>query len=142
MKRLLYVSESNIEQAIAGKTISDIVAGAQVRNAQLHLTGALIFSNTYFAQVLEGPKGAVSQMMISIKADTRHRNINVVDESLINDRKFSDWKMAYHGPSQFVSRHVSRLLQPASLSEQIRASEWLTELALEFSRQTTTKRKH
>ena len=52
MQRLLYVSESRIDEADAQSVVSQIVAHAQLKNAQLGLTGALIFTGEHFAQVL------------------------------------------------------------------------------------------
>jgi hypothetical protein len=41
--------------------------------------------------------------------------------------------MAYFGPSQFVSRHVTRLLNDPSPSEYRRGADWLNDLLKEFS---------
>ncbi len=139
MKRLLYVSENRLEQWEANPAVSQIVADAQVRNSEFEITGALLFTGTYFAQILEGPSGSIEQLMSSIEGDPRHANIVIVDHSPIEARRFPDWKMAYQGPSQFVSRHVVRLLHSTSQSEQRRATEWLTELAHEFSTARTAR---
>ena len=133
LERLLYISESRIESLQTWPIVAEIIAGAQVRNEELGLTGALLFTGTYFAQILEGPTASITRLMRSLGNDIRHTNIVIVDRSFITGRKFSDWKMAYHGPSQFVSRHVARLLNSPSQSEHQRATEWLTELAHEFS---------
>lgn len=133
MERLLYISKSRIEHMDAAFLETEIVGGSRIKNATLDLTGALLFTGTYFAQILEGSAGSIDQLMFSIHGDLRHDNILVVDRSSIDERKFPDWKMAYFGPSQFVSRHVVRLLTRTSQSEQRRATEWLTELAYEFA---------
>lgn len=73
-------------------------------------------------------------LMAYIHNDPRHRNVKVVDTTPISSRQFPDWQMAYQGPSQFVSRHVARLLHASDPSEQRRAAAWLTELAFEFSK--------
>ncbi len=139
MERLLYISESRLEPSEAKSAISQIVADAQIRNSKLELTGALLFTNTYFAQILEGPPESIEQLMSSIEDDSRHTNIVIVDHAPIETRRFPDWKMAYQGPSQFVSRQVARLLHSPSQSEQRRATEWLTELAHEFSTTPSAK---
>lgn len=133
MERLLYISESQIDDADAQSVVADIVAGAQVKNFDLGITGTLFFTGTYFAQILEGPRASVGQLMSSIIDDVRHTNIEIFDRSPITTRTFADWKMAYYGPSQFVSRHLVRLLNCPSPSEERRATKWLTELAHEFS---------
>lgn len=133
MQRLLYVSESRIEATQAQCAIDKIVESAQVKNCQLGITGALIFTGRHFAQVLEGSPEAIHMLMAYIYNDPRHGNVVVMDKSPINSRRFPDWQMAYHGPSQFVSRHVKRLLQVTTQSEQQRAVEWITDLAHEFT---------
>ncbi|WP_411290755.1 BLUF domain-containing protein [Sphingorhabdus sp.] len=133
MYRLLYVSESRIEEADAQSVVSRIVEHAQINNALSGLTGALIFTGQHFAQVLEGPREAIHTVMACIQTDKRHSNVVVVDETPITGRLLADWQMAYCGPSQFVSRHVTRLLHATSQSERQRATDWLTELARQFT---------
>lgn len=133
MQRLLYVSESCIYKSDEQEIVSKIVLHAQTKNAELSLTGALLFTGQHFAQIFEGPSESIQMLMASIYNDSRHRNVKVVNTTPIISRQFPDWQMAYQGPSQFVSRHVAKLLHTSSPSEQRRASEWLTELALEFS---------
>ena len=134
MERLIYVSESKIEDGKVDAVIAKIIAKSQKRNSQLDLTGALIFTGTHFAQVLEGDQKAIDELMSSLYHDERHEAVWIVDRSPITERQFSRWAMAYHGPSQFVSRHVTRLFEPSSQTEHQRATSWLIELAREFSR--------
>lgn len=138
IERLLYISESRIEPSEADAVISRIISDAQRKNARLNLTGALLFTGIYFAQILEGPTTSISQLMTSLTADTRHSDIVITYRSPIIVRKFSNLKLAYHGPSQFVSRHIVRLMNNPSRYEQKRATEWLTALALEFSSSRST----
>lgn len=132
MQRLLYVSESRIKEADAQAVVSQIVAHAQVKNARHGLTGALIFTGEHFAQVLEGCQEAIDTVMTYIMTDPRHGAVTIVDRSAVSARIFAQWQMAYQAPSQFVSRHVTRLLHATSQSEKQRAAEWLTELTREF----------
>lgn len=132
MERLIYVSESKIEEADVDAIIAQIVEDSQKRNAKLNLTGALIFTGTHFAQVLEGCKQAIDDLMASVYRDPRHGTVTIVDRTSITERQFSHWAMAYQGPSQFVSRHVTRLIHTTKGVEQKRATEWLTQLAREF----------
>ena len=134
MKRLLYISESNINELDAPATVLHIVATSQLKNAALALTGALLFTGVHFAQIIEGPTASIKKLMISLANDQRHGNIMVVDESRITAREFPEWKMAYAGPSQFVSRHVTILAQDPLRMEQRRAIERLIELIYQFSR--------
>ena len=139
MNRLIYISESCIEEVDQQLCVSQIVATANKNNARLETTGALLFTGTHFAQVLEGPAEVVAALIAGISKDSRHKNVRIVDNSLTSTRRFPDWKMAYFGPSQFVSCHVVRLLNARSQSEQRRASEWLADLVHEFSISQTVR---
>ena len=132
MERLIYVSESKIKEANVHAAVSHIVAKAEEWNVDHNLTGALIFTGTHFAQVLEGRQKDIDDVMVIIRNDHRHGAISVVERSPITERQFPHWAMAYQGPSQFVSRHVAQLVHTTPGTEQKRATEWLTQLALEF----------
>ena len=132
MERLLYVSKSKIKVTDVHAVVSHIVAKAAEWNVDHNLTGALIFTGTHFAQVLEGCQKDIDEVMVIIRNDPRHGSISVIDRSPISERQFPRWAMAYQGPSQFVSRHVTRLLHATSGSEQQRATQWLIQLAHEF----------
>lgn len=132
MDRLLYISDRRIDHLDADSFETEVVVASRIKNAALGLSGALLFTGTHFAQILEGPKASIDALMQTLQDDDRHENIAVIERSAINTRRFADWQMAYFGPSQFVSRHVTRLLNGASPPEQQRATEWLSELAHEF----------
>lgn len=133
MQRVLYVSESCLVETEAQLAVDDIVTHARINNSRLGLTGALLFTGLYFAQILEGPTAIVDELMEHIGADPRHSALVIVAKSPVADRLFPDWQMAYQGPSQFVSRKLERLLHATSTKEKESAAEWITELALEFA---------
>ena len=132
MKRLLYVSESKIEESIAHATTLQIVTDSQPKNARLDITGALIFTGTHFAHIIEGPRVSVEDLMESIGKDSRHGNIVVIDRTYIAGRKFQELKLAYSGRSQFVARRVMRSIHQTTVWERKSSSELLTELAYQF----------
>ena len=111
---LLYVSESCLSWPDDAHEVDDIVASARPRNEQLGLTGALIYTRTHFAQVLEGEAEAIAAKMASIRTDSRHRNLCVVADEPIEARHFPDWTMAYSGPSFYVDRQIRPLLTDAA----------------------------
>ena len=130
---LLYVSRSTGLPGAVKDNVKAIVATARARNPGLGLTGALLFTGEYFAQVLEGTAATVDQMMAIVARDHRHDRVMVVAREPIVGRRFNKWSMAYCGPSQFVARHVTRLLVDPSLPEQGRSAEWLNDLLWEFA---------
>ena len=106
---LLYVSNSLIAAA-ESREVNDIVEVAQARNAGLAVTGALVLARRHFAQVLEGERDAIDELMNSIRRDQRHTGINVVDVVELSERRFPNWSMAYVGRSTYVERLIAPLL--------------------------------
>lgn len=130
---LLYISHSRIDPSEAQDVVQHIIDIALEHNARLGLTGALLFTGTHFAQVLEGREDVIDRLMHRVIGDQRHDQLLIVDKAPLPKRRFASWSMAYFGPSQFVSCHVTRLLNNSSPQEHRRASTWLTELLQEFS---------
>lgn len=108
---LLYVSEAIHQLPEGDNPVDDIVEVAQSRNAALDVTGALVFTGRNFAQVLEGSRAAVEELMLSINKDERHRDVDVITVEEITERRFPGWALAYAGPSVFVDRHIRPLVE-------------------------------
>jgi hypothetical protein len=133
MESLLYISESTIEAGMAHSELGRIVATSRLRNPLFGITGALLFTGSHFAQVLEGEEDRISSLIAAITRDKRHTRLDIVSRYPIVWRRFPDWSMAYHGPSQFVSRHVNRLMNDRFLGDRSKAAEWLEEVLAQLT---------
>ncbi len=125
---ILYVSQSNLQPPKDEAEIKNIVDWAVRRNNELGLTGALFCTAGRFAQILEGPEISIRILMRSIEADERHRGVKVLSKGTLPERRFSEWSLAYHGPSIYVDRHIKPLLQNLSRSRTDELEARLTEL--------------
>ena len=98
---LAYFSRNLIEGA--PREIEDEIAGildvARENNRRVGITGALLFSDGCFAQVLEGPRVALEELFETIQCDPRHSDITILHLHPIETRSFADWSMAYAGQS-------------------------------------------
>lgn len=72
-----------------------ILASARRNNIKQGVTGALIFSDDYFAQVLEGPREAINAIFEGIECDPRHSHVTVIHFKPVQTRRFSNWSMAF-----------------------------------------------
>jgi hypothetical protein len=124
MLSLLYVSESRIAD-FATDELSDIVAYAVRRNLQRNVTGALAHTGTHFAQVLEGPEPVVTDLIASIRRDSRHQRIRVVRAAYQSERRFPAWGMALVDAGPDIRRLVGEVLESDS------AADWLAERLVE-----------
>ena len=82
--------------AIPGFSREQIIAmlrRARLKNETLGITGMLLFSDTSFLQVIEGPRTAVETLFTTIREDSRHRQVVRVFERPISRRTFDTWSM-------------------------------------------------
>src|SRR3954470_21858727 len=76
-----------------------LLDAARLRNRSLNVTGALIFTEGLFAQILEGEEAAVRQILESIQKDPRHTDVYVLPGEQHAQRRFQNWSMAFVGPT-------------------------------------------
>jgi hypothetical protein len=98
--RLLYRSDSELTGAdrAVRDTAFAIADRAAKRNVLDDVTGALMFVNGVFVQVLEGEATVVEGIFERICRDMRHRRIVVLDHAITDERIFSEWSMvAFEG---------------------------------------------
>jgi hypothetical protein len=100
---LTYVSEPTQEMSFLG--LMRLLDHSYSRNTSMGFTGALIFENNHFGQVIEGPKAQIEDLWTKIQKDTRHRNIRLIDSKKISHRGFSNWSMVFQD-SEAVAKHL------------------------------------
>ena len=101
--------------------ILELLRVARKRNESLGITGMLLYRGGNFLQVLEGPAGAVDQLIDKIKKDPRHRGVILMSRKPIEDRQFGDWRMAFRNMSKncAVEEGYSPFLEPDSVDEEL-----------------------
>lgn len=105
----LYASRCALPSAWAQRAVDDIVEKSIPRNAALDVTGALLFTGSRFVQFLEGPAESVVSIRQNILADRRHHDVVTFLSGSRAERVFSNWSLAYAGPSLFVADKVENL---------------------------------
>jgi hypothetical protein len=105
--RLIYRSREVIARSIphtgpdagAGiqRAVRAIVSTARNHNKDANVTGALLFTEAGFVQVLEGPRDIVERTFERIAADPRHTDVTVLSFTPALRRSFPDWPMGFYG---------------------------------------------
>ena len=80
-----------------GAELKDIMAACQRNNPPFGVSGALLYNETFFAQVLEGDRKAVTQTFCRISADSRHSDLVILEARPIDQRRFAAWSMGFVG---------------------------------------------
>ena len=93
MFQIIYSSESSTPMQL--DDLEDILEHARASNAAKGITGALVYVDGMFLQILEGNRVKVQQLMVKILRDLRHEAVKVLQEREIAAPVFSGWQMAY-----------------------------------------------
>ncbi len=106
MFQLVYLSKPAFEAtpAALAREIDAILATSRHNNPRLGVTGALVFAETHFLQLLEGEQAAVEDLFGAIERDPRHTGVRVVFTRTVEHRMFPDWSMAHVTARDFRER--------------------------------------
>lgn len=89
--RLIYNSLPAVR--FSREDVFHLVRHARERNERDGITGVLIYDSVRFLQYLEGDDSVVDACFDRIKADLRHREIDVITRQETHERAFKSWKM-------------------------------------------------
>ena len=107
---LLYMSHAT--RAMSQEEIDRLLGGARERNRLRGVTGALLYYDGRFVQVLEGEAAAVDQCFALIQTDARHEQVQPFEFAFRGDRPL-DW-----------SPDRKRLLFASLRSDSVQIYEW------------------
>jgi len=93
MYHLVYMSTA--VERLSDAALKDLLAESRMRNGLHEITGILIYGDGKFIQVLEGPKGKVEALYMTIRGDRRHRDVTTLVTTENDSRDFPGWAMAY-----------------------------------------------
>ncbi|MDQ3005260.1 MAG: BLUF domain-containing protein [Chloroflexota bacterium] len=75
--------------------LKTILLVARGNNAQLSVTGMLLYISRSFFQVLEGDEATLAELFARISLDPRHGNVTRIIHEPIAQRAFGDWTMGF-----------------------------------------------
>jgi Sensors of blue-light using FAD len=75
--------------------LQQLLDHARRSNAAKGITGALVYAEGIFLQILEGDKVLLQDLMAKIRRDVRHESVFVLREGEVPTAIFGSWKMAY-----------------------------------------------
>jgi len=114
--RLAYISTS----LLGGEgqlQLADILLMSRRNNEAVHVTGALLATQSNFAQVLEGERADVETTYARIATDARHKDLDLLLAGPLTAREFPQWSMAFIGPSNSADEAVQRVAGNLSATE-------------------------
>ena len=97
---LTYVSEPAQNMSFLG--LMRILYHSYSNNQSLGITGALIYENNKFGQVIEGQEKDIESLWKKIQKDGRHKNVRLIEIKPISERSFSKWTMVFQGNEEIT----------------------------------------
>ncbi len=115
MFRLIYKSAARheAEEMLRPPNLPAILEVSRRRNAELGLTGVLVYTGNGFLQVLEGRQTDVLAVFERLLVDRRHRSVSVIEMGETERRLFGSWSMGFLGASPDVDARLEDAIGPA-----------------------------
>lgn len=95
LARLIYISEPLLVAAQGSivSQLASIMSVARRNNEASNITGALVYDESWFLQVLEGERRSIWHTFARINEDERHTGCLLVDMTEVGNRLFGNWWM-------------------------------------------------
>ena len=92
VSQLVYLSRATMH--VDRAELVDILRVSQSNNRHAGVTGALLFCDGFFLQILEGEPAALDVTLARIARDVRHVDLQVIERRDGVERMFGEWEMA------------------------------------------------
>ena len=93
LERLLYRSKAT--STLGSLHLFNLLNEARAKNAELNITGHLLYSREVFVQCIEGPSHSIEVLWQSLQRDPRHYDIELLARGPLEERRFAEWSMAF-----------------------------------------------
>lgn len=116
MHHLIYMSTA--VQPLSDAELSALLHQARLRNEQDNITGALVYGDGRFMQIIEGDKAALDDLYARLLSDQRHVGLVKLADKEVAERSFADWSMAFRPVSDEEFRDMVGYVAPTQLNLQ------------------------
>lgn len=101
---LIYVSIASGE--LTEQQLVELLEVSRANNVRDEITGMLLYKDSRFMQMLEGPEKAVCATYARIARDSRHHDVTILLEGPTEDRDFDDWSMGFQALDGEAARAI------------------------------------
>lgn len=121
MHHIIYLSR--VSEKLSSEELVTLLTKARRSNESAGITGAMVYGEGRFMQVLEGEAVAVTTLYERIVADSRHKAILKLADKPITERTFTDWSMAFRELSLEQAAELEGYTSPAYWEQSSFANE-------------------
>jgi hypothetical protein len=99
--------------------LEELLVQAQRGNEDQGITGALVYGQGQFMQIMEGEQAALEALYARLGQDRRHTGLFRLADRPIPARRFSEWSMAFQVVSPAEFDLLVGYVDPAHLAQQL-----------------------
>lgn len=130
MHQIIYMSRAT--HPMSDDELETLLRKASLNNEQRGITGALVYGDGQFMQIMEGEKDALDTLYATVFRDPRHTDLTKLTDKEISDRSFSSWSMAFQALSPQQFQDLVGYTPPAKLTEQAHNLSWADDLLFQM----------
>ncbi len=97
---------STATRDLSKSDLNELLAQCRKNNAELGITGMLLYKDGNFMQVLEGEESAVRSLYAKIGRDPRHKGEILLQQGNLEERQFPGWSMGYRDLASQEARSI------------------------------------
>jgi hypothetical protein len=90
-RQVVYISQAT--STFTESELNELIEVSRRNNKKHSITGAMLYLENSFIQVIEGKDAAISYLLHTLRADTRHLDIRILSDKLAQVRNFQNWSM-------------------------------------------------
>jgi hypothetical protein len=113
MHHIIYLSRAT--RPMSDEELATLLTQAREANARQNITGALVYGDGQFMQIIEGEEADLAMLYARLLQDGRHGQVFKFADKPILQRSFADWSMAFRP----VSAEQFQVLQGYVAPEQL-----------------------
>ena len=123
---------SRAVQPMSDEELRKLLQGARLSNQEQNITGALVYGDGQFMQVIEGEEAVLASLYARLLNDPRHERVVKLADKQVAQRSFTEWSMAFQTltPDQFTD--LFGYVAPARLDLQVPSLSAADALLLEM----------
>ena len=97
---------STATQDLSKDDLNELLAQCRKNNAELGITGMLLYKDGNFMQVLEGEESTVRSLYAKISGDPRHKGEILLQQGTQEERQFPAWSMGFRDLQSAEARSI------------------------------------
>jgi hypothetical protein len=113
MHHIIYMSRGS--QAMTDDELRTLLLQARSANEEQNITGALVYGDGQFMQVIEGEESVLAALYSKLLTDTRHMNVVKLADKQISQRSFGEWSMGFRPVSAEGFSELAGYIEPDQL---------------------------